>query len=340
MVNADVAFQAQSRTAEKKSDVTRLRGEGFIPAVVYSKGKAGVPVKLNEHDFEMMLKHHSGENLMIDLQVDGQSAQHVLIKEIQHHPLTSRILHVDFHEMSWRSSYFFFPPARPHNPIYPDYTFRWSEYFGQRNASAFDRRGWLYFTEERFDLLYPGYGDTWPTFNGAVGMTYEQGGSGRAGLAVITAEGDTLTLGERELHSPLDLTLIPEDGAPRSWSCPPGDFQALATRTVAGELRHRVGIPLPELPAPGYYRLELRLADGRVGTSTERAPERWLERVERRGKIGARLGAVVEHELACDGHSAHRVRATGDHIARARHRQRIRGDGVRHDVAIGQRHVA
>jgi len=100
MVNADVAFQAESRIAEKKSDLTRLREEGFIPAVIYSKGDAGVPVKLNEHDFGMMLKHHSGENLMIDLKVDGRDAQHVLIKEIQHHPLTSRILHVDFHEIS------------------------------------------------------------------------------------------------------------------------------------------------------------------------------------------------------------------------------------------------
>ena len=64
----------------------------------------------------------------------------------------------------------------------------------------FDARGWLYFTRERFDLFYPGYGDTWPTFNGAVGMTYEQGGSGRAGLAIVTAEGDTLTLADRIAH--------------------------------------------------------------------------------------------------------------------------------------------
>lgn len=95
-----VTFQAESRTADRKSDLTEVRENGFIPAIVYSKGQAGQAVKLNEHDFEMMLKHHSGENLIIDLQVDGSSAQHVLIKEIQHHPLSSRILHVDFHEIS------------------------------------------------------------------------------------------------------------------------------------------------------------------------------------------------------------------------------------------------
>jgi large subunit ribosomal protein L25 len=95
-----VTFQAESRTAERKSDLTDIRENGFIPAIVYSKGQDGQTVKLNEHNFEMMLKHHSGENLIIDLEVDGSSAKHVLIKEIQHHALSNRILHVDFHEIS------------------------------------------------------------------------------------------------------------------------------------------------------------------------------------------------------------------------------------------------
>lgn len=99
MANDTVSFQAESRPAGKKSALTELRDGGYIPAVVYSKGEAGAAVKLNEHDFEMMLKHHSGENLMIDLSVDGGKPQHVLIKEIQHHPLTQKILHVDFHEI-------------------------------------------------------------------------------------------------------------------------------------------------------------------------------------------------------------------------------------------------
>ena len=70
-------------------------------------------------------------------------------------------------------------------------------HIGKNNAKYFDQRGALYFTREVFDLLYPSYGDTWPMFRGAVGMTYEQGGSGRAGRAIETALGDTLTLGYR-----------------------------------------------------------------------------------------------------------------------------------------------
>ena len=71
---------------------------------------------------------------------------------------------------------------------------------GRNHARYFDENAWLYFTRQVFDLFYPGYGDTWPMFNGAIGMTYEQGGGGRGGLGIVTAEGDTLTLRDRIDH--------------------------------------------------------------------------------------------------------------------------------------------
>jgi hypothetical protein len=58
----------------------------------------------------------------------------------------------------------------------------------------------LYFTKEIFDLFYPSYGDTYPLYSGAIGMTFEQGGGPRGGLAVLTNSGDTLTLADRVKH--------------------------------------------------------------------------------------------------------------------------------------------
>jgi hypothetical protein len=109
-------------------------------------------------------------------------------------------VHVDFHEMGFSSSYFFFPAAEPLNPIYPDYTVRWAEYFGRANAAEFDRRRWLYYTGETFDMFYPGFGDSWPSLVGAIGMTYEQAGSRRAGLIVSRPDGTDLTLADRATH--------------------------------------------------------------------------------------------------------------------------------------------
>ncbi|MGE4619434.1 MAG: M14 metallopeptidase family protein, partial [Planctomycetota bacterium] len=110
------------------------------------------------------------------------------------------LVHVDFHEMSAESTYFFFPPEKPINANIPEDRVQWSETFGLSNAGAFDRFGWKYYTAEQFDLFYPAYGDSWPTLNGSIGMTYEQAGGGRAGLAYRRRNGTILTLVDRLHH--------------------------------------------------------------------------------------------------------------------------------------------
>jgi hypothetical protein len=109
-------------------------------------------------------------------------------------------VHVDFHEQGYNSPYYFAPAARPFHDAITDWQDEYQTMIGKNHTKYFDEEGWLYFTREVFDLFYPSYGDTWPTFNGAIGMTYEQAGHSRAGLAVETAEGDTLTLLDRLTH--------------------------------------------------------------------------------------------------------------------------------------------
>lgn len=109
-------------------------------------------------------------------------------------------IHVDFHEQSINSPYYFAPAAEPLHEVITDWQKDFQVQIGQNHAKYFDRNNWLYFTRERFDLFYPSYGDTYPTFNGAIGMTYEQAGNGRAGLGALTNLGDTLTLKDRLEH--------------------------------------------------------------------------------------------------------------------------------------------
>lgn len=108
-------------------------------------------------------------------------------------------IHVDFHEQGYNEPYYFAPAAEPFHKLITNWQRAFQGTIGKNHARYFDQNGWLYFTKERFDLFYPGYGDTWPTYNGSIGMTYEQGGIG-AGLGVITASGDTLTLAQRIAH--------------------------------------------------------------------------------------------------------------------------------------------
>ncbi|MCC9166103.1 M14 family zinc carboxypeptidase [Pontibacter harenae] len=109
-------------------------------------------------------------------------------------------VHADFHEMGAESPYYFSPAARPFHESITQWQRQFQNTIGDYNRQYFDKNNWLYFTRENFDLLYPSYGDTWPTYNGAIGMTYEQGGSGRAGLAYKKQDGDTLTLVDRIAH--------------------------------------------------------------------------------------------------------------------------------------------
>ncbi len=109
-------------------------------------------------------------------------------------------VHVDFHEQGVNNPYYFAPAAEPYHEVITPWQKEFQVNIGRNHAKYFDSKGWLYFTNEIFDLFYPSYGDTYPMFNGAIGMTYEQGGGPRGGLAAITAEGDTLTLNDRVMH--------------------------------------------------------------------------------------------------------------------------------------------
>jgi hypothetical protein len=80
----------------------------------------------------------------------------------------------DLHEMGTQSSYYFAPPALPWNPNLTRPQLEWLTRFGRNNAKWFDQFRFDYFTREGYDSFYPGYGEGWPMFHGAIGMTYEQ----------------------------------------------------------------------------------------------------------------------------------------------------------------------
>ena len=98
---------------------------------------------------------------------------------------------VDLHEMGGNSTYYFAPPADPFNPLITESQRKGFELFGRANAAEFDKRGFGYFVKEVFDAFYPGYGDSWPVFQGAVAMTYEQASA--RGLAFEREDGSILT---------------------------------------------------------------------------------------------------------------------------------------------------
>ena len=109
-------------------------------------------------------------------------------------------VHVDYHEQGVNEPYYFAPAVQPYHEVITPWQREFQVTIGKNNAKYFDNNGWLFFTKEVFDLFYPSYGDTYPTYNGSIGMTYEQGGGPAGGLGAINDEADTLTLYDRATH--------------------------------------------------------------------------------------------------------------------------------------------
>lgn len=109
-------------------------------------------------------------------------------------------VHVDYHEQGVNEPYYFAPAAQPYHDVITQWQRDFQVTIGKNNAKYFDSNGWLFFTKEVFDLFYPSYGDTYPTYNGSIGMTYEEAGGPAGGLGALNDEGDTLTLYDRAIH--------------------------------------------------------------------------------------------------------------------------------------------
>ncbi|PHN03716.1 peptidase M14 [Flavilitoribacter nigricans DSM 23189 = NBRC 102662] len=105
-------------------------------------------------------------------------------------------VHVDYHEQGYNSNYFTTPGTTPRNLLLPDDYEPYADYFGRANIEQFNKHRINYFTRDAFDFFYPGYGSSYPSVMGAIGMLTEQGGIG-AGRAIETNDGYVLLLRQR-----------------------------------------------------------------------------------------------------------------------------------------------
>lgn len=106
-------------------------------------------------------------------------------------------VHIDFHEQGFNNNYFTMPGTTPRNHELPEDYEYWADVFGRGAIEEFDKAQVNFETRERFDFFYPGYGSSYPSIMGGIGMLAEQGGHSRGGRAVETNDGFVLTLRQR-----------------------------------------------------------------------------------------------------------------------------------------------
>src|ERR1700736_975502 len=83
-----VKLKAERRTATGRSAARKLKARGAVPAIIYGAKDKPQPLQLSARDIHAMLSHASGENILVELEIDGEKSNRLaLVKEIQHSPL-------------------------------------------------------------------------------------------------------------------------------------------------------------------------------------------------------------------------------------------------------------
>jgi large subunit ribosomal protein L25 len=97
-----VPLNAYPRALTRRAGSKRLRAAGRIPAVIYRRQQATENLEVVAKELEDLIHHSVTENLLVDLSIkdDARPQRLALVQEVQHHPLSGKMLHVDLHEVS------------------------------------------------------------------------------------------------------------------------------------------------------------------------------------------------------------------------------------------------
>ncbi len=97
-----VPLNAVPRSLGRRPGAKKLRESGRIPAVIYGRQAQPQKLEVRAKEIEDLIHHSVSENLLVDLAVkeDSRPKRLALLQEVQHHPLSGKILHIDLHEVA------------------------------------------------------------------------------------------------------------------------------------------------------------------------------------------------------------------------------------------------
>ena len=92
----ELNVQIREELGKKNSQV---RENGFIPAVIYGKNYENKLIKIQKLDFKKLFEN-AGFSSLVDLKIGEKESFKVIIKSVDHNPITDEVDHVDFHKIS------------------------------------------------------------------------------------------------------------------------------------------------------------------------------------------------------------------------------------------------
>ncbi len=97
-----VSLKATFRSGSGRQQARKTRESAQIPAIIYGSHIQPTSIQVDARELDRIFKHATSENMLVDLTLDENgkiSNRLAFIQEIQHDPLTDRVLHLDFHEI-------------------------------------------------------------------------------------------------------------------------------------------------------------------------------------------------------------------------------------------------
>lgn len=93
-----LSLQADERKILGKK-VKKLRRDGLLPGHVFGKGVDGEMVSVPAKDF-LKTYEEAGETGLIDLKIGKDKVRPVLVRDVQHDPITGQPIHIDFYQVN------------------------------------------------------------------------------------------------------------------------------------------------------------------------------------------------------------------------------------------------
>jgi large subunit ribosomal protein L25 len=99
MATKNDVLAVATRTHIGTTSANALRKTGKVPGVLFGHGAAPTPISLDAKAFDELL-HAGGKNHLLDITIDGTTKDTALVREVQRHPITRRVLHADLQRVS------------------------------------------------------------------------------------------------------------------------------------------------------------------------------------------------------------------------------------------------
>jgi large subunit ribosomal protein L25 len=95
---ATISLKATSRTSSGKGIARKIRRDGNIPAVVYRGGKDALKLVIDPSEITLKFNRTGNRNTLVKLDLD-EGSRLCLVREVQRHPVSDAIRHIDFYEV-------------------------------------------------------------------------------------------------------------------------------------------------------------------------------------------------------------------------------------------------